>query len=63
MALRNLILLVTLAFLWGSSNIFIKMSVETIPPMAVSACRILTSVPCSPSRCMRTHPAKFWPRS
>lgn len=43
MALRNLILLVALAFLWGSSNIFIKMSVETIPPMTVSACRILTA--------------------
>lgn len=43
MALRNLILLVALAFLWGSSNIFIKMSVETIPPMTVSAFRILTA--------------------
>lgn len=43
MALRNLILLVTLAFLWGSSNIFIKMSVATIPPMTVSALRILTA--------------------
>lgn len=44
MALRNLILLVTLAFLWGSSNIFIEMSVETIPPMTVSAGRILIAL-------------------
>jgi drug/metabolite transporter (DMT)-like permease len=44
MALRNLALLVALAFLWGSSNIFIKMSVETIPPMTVSACRITTAL-------------------
>ena len=41
MALRNLILLVTLAFLWGSSNIFIKLSVDTIPPLTVSAGRIV----------------------
>lgn len=41
MALRNLFLLVALAFLWGSSNLFIKVSVETIPPLAVSAGRIL----------------------
>ena len=41
---RNLALLIFLAFVWGASNLLIKLAVATMPPLMVAAVRILSAL-------------------